>query len=333
MIITYMRSSSYTCLDFCEHKYYLDYCLGYNSPANKSAQKGSIVHKALEMLAQTKLAKQQGQDIFYNKELDISLNVHSVYNRPDLVMEKAYTHYVSKHEFEYSTSDCKDCYKWMHNVLEWKNGMFNPLLINIAAPEKYFDFTIKNKWAKYSYTLQGKKLSGQLSLKGTMDLTVDRGNNVIEVIDWKTGRRWDWIKRKPKDYEELKNDPQLLIYYYAARKLYPKADSILFTIYWIATNEPFSLPFDDSDYRKAEQMLRKRFEYIKSIKKPKLIYPNNRCNWCWFSNHSVDGSLSEYSNSICKQVKDEIIQLGIDKVTAIRMRNSTYTGGGLTHGI
>lgn len=68
MIITYLRSSSYNTWDFCQFKYYLDYVLAFRSPANQKAEKGTIVHKGLELLAKAKFAKQNGKDSFYDEE-------------------------------------------------------------------------------------------------------------------------------------------------------------------------------------------------------------------------------------------------------------------------
>ena len=36
----------------CEQQYFFDYVLGYKQPSNKKADKGTIVHKALEILEQ-----------------------------------------------------------------------------------------------------------------------------------------------------------------------------------------------------------------------------------------------------------------------------------------
>ena len=64
----------------CEQQYLFDYVLGYRSPSNKKADKGTIVHKALEILAFVKFTIQKNEHIFeddilgkinvYNYELD-----------------------------------------------------------------------------------------------------------------------------------------------------------------------------------------------------------------------------------------------------------------------
>ena len=60
----------------CEQQYLFDYVLGYRSPSNKKADKGTIVHKALEILAFVKYTVQNGDSTF---EDDI-LGTINVYN-------------------------------------------------------------------------------------------------------------------------------------------------------------------------------------------------------------------------------------------------------------
>ncbi len=85
--------------------------------------------------------------------------------------------------------------------MKLSNGLFNPLKREIIWPEKYFDFTIDKPWAHYDYVMaDGRKIEGQLGLKGTVDLVCSLdGTRVIELVDWKTGRRKDWATDKTKE--------------------------------------------------------------------------------------------------------------------------------------
>lgn len=51
MIITYFRSSSFNAHNMCEQQYFLEYVLGWRGPSGQKADKGTIVHKVLEILA------------------------------------------------------------------------------------------------------------------------------------------------------------------------------------------------------------------------------------------------------------------------------------------
>ena len=335
MIITYLRSSSYTEWDFCQNKYYIDYVLGFHSPANKAAQKGTIVHKALELLARRKLAEQQCKSAFISHELERTFDVHEI--DPDTAIELAFEYYSSKKEFEYTKADYNDCIHWMWEALLWKNGTFSPLKLKILEAEQYFDFEIQEPWAEYSYKLpDGTLLEGHLGLKGTIDLVTQRDPHTIEVIDWKTGRRINWNTMKQKEYDDFYSDPQLLIYYYAACRLYPNIENVFFTIFYMQSGGPFSLCFDKSHYAIAENMLRTRFNTIRNTKKPNLIWPHKKCSWCFFSKNKLDNSPAySYHDSICRKIKDEILTLGISKVTQKYSKDKSHSlykeGGGRKH--
>ena len=331
MISQSLRSSSYNCYDWCEHKFYLEYVLNLRGQANKKAVIGNIVHKALELLAQKKLAIQQGEAKFHNTEL-------TTFNTEDIIPSTALTHSfdyykLNEKSFDFTNEDKVYCTKLLNNVLMWHDGMFNPLKMNILSPEQYFDFEIKKPWAFYSHKLEdGKEISGYLRINGTIDLVTQKKDGIIEVIDWKTGRpNFDWNKGKYKSYLDLCNDPQLRIYHYAAAQLYPKASEIFMTIFY-AQEAPHSICFQRSDLEKTEEMLQKRFTAIRNNFKPKRIHPNWKCKkLCHFYKNGPDGPVSEYKDSICSKVHKEIQQLGVDKVLSRRGKDSVYSGGGKTN--
>ena len=60
----------------CEQQYFFDYVLGYKGPSNKKADKGTIVHKALEILAFIKYTEQQGEDTFEDDIIG-EVNIHN----------------------------------------------------------------------------------------------------------------------------------------------------------------------------------------------------------------------------------------------------------------
>ena len=52
----------------CEMQYFLQYVLGIKSKPNQRTEKGSIVHKALELLAHKKVCEQEGKTGFYEED-------------------------------------------------------------------------------------------------------------------------------------------------------------------------------------------------------------------------------------------------------------------------
>ena len=52
--IVYFRSSSFNCHRMCPMQYYMEYGLGWRGLSGKKADKGTIVHKILELAARAK---------------------------------------------------------------------------------------------------------------------------------------------------------------------------------------------------------------------------------------------------------------------------------------
>src|SRR5688500_16950098 len=119
MIITYLRSSSYNCWDFCPHKYFLDFTLGFRSPANKKADKGTIIHKALELLGRRKLALQKEKDEFTDNELGV---FSTQFMTPELAIQLAYTHHsaTDKHN-DWYPDDFEECKELLYRAIEFNN--------------------------------------------------------------------------------------------------------------------------------------------------------------------------------------------------------------------
>lgn len=267
MIITYFRSSSYTRWDFCPQLYFIEYCLGWSGKSNMKADKGTITHKVLEILANLNITKKKNRDIFTDDILgNISVNGVDI----NKITKDVYNYYsAATPHHDWSTGDYHDCKEWVWKVIKYNDGQFDPRKRNIIAAEPHFDFEIKKPWAKYSYNYDGKVLSGHLALKGTIDLITRLDDGIIEIVDWKTGRRLNWATGEEKTQECFKDDPQLRLYHYAVNQLY-NVDQVLVTIYYINDGGPFTVFFDKTDLEKTEQMIRSRFMIIKNVTNPCL---------------------------------------------------------------
>lgn len=310
----------------CEQQYFIEYILGWRGPSNQKADKGTIVHKVLELLAVIKKA-QQDNLISVNDDIagKILVNNYNIDNLFDMV----YSHYTNTNSHhKWTDKDRKDCRNWVQKTIEFNNGMFDPRNRDIVCPEQHFDILIDRPWAKYSYDTNEGKLEGQLALKGTVDLITKIDDNFFEIIDWKTGRRLDWATGKEKTQEKLEKDPQLMIYHYAISRLYPHIDNIMVTINFINDGGPFSICFQKDDLIKTEQMLRHKFEKIKATKKPQLHKTWMCSKLCHFGKTTFDGTsiqpTEEYRNgqttlkgaimSKCEQIHHDIQMQGMDSV-------------------
>lgn len=252
----------------CEQQYFLEYVLGWRGPSGQKADKGTIVHKVLEILAVIKKAQ---QDKLTEVVDDVIGNISVDHYSLNTIIEKVYKYYSEANSHhKWALKDYKDCHSWVYKAIEFNGGMFDPRNRTILEPEQHFDIEIKKPWAKYSYDTPEGKLEGHLALKGTIDLITLVNNNTIEIIDWKTGRRLDWATGQEKTQEKLEKDPQLRIYHYAISHLYPHIEHIIFSIYFINDGGPFSICFDKSDLQSTEDMLRSKFEVVKNSRRPRL---------------------------------------------------------------
>ena len=123
--VVYFRSSSFNSHRMCEMQYYLEYVLGWRGESGKKADKGTIVHKVLEIVAACKKGAQNGKKIIVDKEIG---RVSSANDSPDYlerVINRVYKHYteIATHH-DWSAKDQKDCIKWVWKALEYNNGMF-----------------------------------------------------------------------------------------------------------------------------------------------------------------------------------------------------------------
>jgi len=236
----------------------------------------------------------------------------------EYIFEKAYNYYKDKSVQTWKPAQRRDCHNWTWMALDYKNGMFDPRQKTIMDAEPHFDITINRPWAKFEYeNAAGELISGNLAIKGTIDLITSVGPGILEIVDWKSGQRVDWSTRtmEKKTYEKLCKDPQLMLYYYAARHMYPEAEAIILTIFFIRDGGPFSMSFDDATMIEMERLLEKRFKEIVKSQKPKMLDPRQgvfKCTkLCPFFKHNFEGS----DKNMCLEA-NELIQLkGIDYVT------------------
>jgi hypothetical protein len=330
MIITYIRSSSWTTDEWCEHKYYQDYVLGYKSEPNIKAAKGNILHKTLECLAQYKLALQNKETEFTNDSFEGKIQVNEVECNPRVLCDRAYDYYSKlEHKLAWSSEEREDCWQWVKAALEFQKGRFDPRNNNIVSPEQQFDIEIPHGWASYEYKLNNEVIAGQLRIKGTIDLLQQPFEGAYEIQDYKSGRRFDWVKGVEKDAAKLDDDFQLKLYYYAARKLYPHIKDILVTIIFFRDGGAHTCQFTDETVKEVEHLLKEKFYKIKGSTIPRLNKRFDRwrtnCNWCQYSKNKIG------DKSQCEHIHSEILKKGIKKTTEEYMQNKTfitYSDGG-----
>jgi ATP-dependent helicase/DNAse subunit B len=329
MLICYHRSSSLGTFSFCPQKYFLTYNLGFKDKQNKKAVMGTIVHKCMETLGNITVAKKGGK----RKIKDEMFN-HTFKELEDLDMiSKTCFDYYVKHtpELSFTAAEYKKCHEWFLKALAFQDGKLNPLNQDIDAVEQFFDITIDKPWAKYKYEVDGEVIEGNLSIKGTIDVIARESDGYYQILDYKTGKRINWATGAIKEQKDLEKDTQLLLYYYALKNMFPDREYYV-SIYYINDSKIdgvdvkgglFDICFDESDYIKAEGILRAKFEEIRDTKQPKLLSQENthwKCKYlCKFSEQYKD-----MDKTVCQHIRDEVKDKGINQVVA-------EYGKGLTH--
>ena len=154
-----------------------------------------------------------------------------------------------------------------------------------------------------------------------------------------TGQRLNWATGEIKTQEDFEKDPQLLLYYYALRNIYPD-HKFFMSIYYINHGGPkhpdeggvFSVAFDDSDYEKAENMLKEKFEAIRGTNVPSLLSPSNshwKCKYlCKFSEQSAYDPNKTTCQFLNGNIRDNGIEDTLLKYGDVNKLDSYGTGGG-----
>jgi len=327
MYANYFRSSSMNGYDMCEMQYFISYNLGIHGGSGKAANKGTVIHKVMEILAGLKLYEQENpkkRKLILDDDAvgEIKINKSELRTQEfvDRMLEECYEYYTSKCEKDYTNADWKFCVEWLNEALTFKDGRYDPRNQEIFKPEQHFDIEIKEDWAKLDQVLpDGTKMTGYLSLKGTIDLVVKEDENTLQVIDYKTGARKNWATGEEKDYEYLDQDPQLLLYYYALRKMYPEYN-IIMTIYFIRDGGAFSFCFDDEHEEIFMEKLKKKYTQVLENDLPSCVkYSNkimadgkpekNKCFMCRYGKENWPGT----NTRICDFVEASVKYVGLDE--------------------
>lgn len=300
IITTYLRSSSYnTFTSHCEHKYFLEYVLGFDSPTGKAACKGTMAHKVLELLALAKKAKSQGKSSFKDEfgRLSVDFDVEKI-------TSKVFNHYKKQEQhLSFTAEDLRDVSRWVKKARTIHDGLFDPLNRDIIAAEQFFDFEIQEPWAFYDFKIGENNFKGNLRVRGTIDLITQLDEKTLEIIDWKTGAyRTVFPTKQLKDQKYFETDTQLQIYFWAISQLYPQYENVLITIYYINAGGPFTVMFHKHQIPEILNKLQKTFKNIVNT-----AIPAKNIGWhCKICPH-------QYGN--CEKIHKEIYQIGINKVT------------------
>ena len=126
--------------------------------------------------------------------------------------------------------------------------------------------------------------------------------------------RKDWATGKQKEYADFQKDTQLMLYYYAVKKLYPEKN-VLFTIFWVRDGGPFTLCFDDDDMIAVEKNLKEKANYIWQNNNPSMLSKTQNDFRCYRLCHYCKTNWEDTGVNICNYVQQHIKKHGIQKTT------------------
>ena len=184
MMVCYLRSSSIGTLGMCEMQYFFQYTLGFKGKTNKKAVLGTIMHRALQVLGDKKVAQTNNKRKVKNDDIeDLTLKQC---DDIDYITTICFDHY-KKHETEVdlTPADLRQCIRWVNKAITYNDCSLDPRNQGIDETELFFDIEIKEDWAKYEYVINGETISGYLSIKGTVDVIIKEDDNYFRVLDYK----------------------------------------------------------------------------------------------------------------------------------------------------
>jgi len=239
----------------------------------------------------------------------------------DSIVMKSYDYYSALIEQDWKPVHLKDIFNYVYMVLDYSVGksgpIYDPRVRNVVDVEPFFDFEIKEDWAKYNYMYKGEELSGYLSLKGTIDLVTELDHETVEIIDYKTGERkaWNEPDEPVKTPEKLATDTQLLLYNLAVRKMYPQYKNVICTIIFIRDGGPFSIPMNDTtDIELIQERIKNRFDYVRQMDQPQLLDVNQDSFKCKYMCDLYKNKFPKnQSMNCCQYLKKYIEKFGTQK--------------------
>jgi RecB family exonuclease len=245
---------------FCPFKYYIENHLKLKSKSF-AAEQGKLIHAILEEFGKAKKEKIANAPIKSNwcEQILKCYRETGIWTLSDKAMARGkecnkcnYNNngicYVTNSPIDQFIGCPKDelneAIYLVKKVIEDKSNK-NPLKKKIIGTEHDFKIILDEK----------------IPVTGIIDLIVELNKNTIEILDYKTG---NW----KQSYKECLKDPQLLMYYWASRKMYKKYKNVFVTIYYLKHGQ-MTFSFEQEDEIGTENAIKKYWEIISNNQTPK----------------------------------------------------------------
>ncbi len=296
MKIENISASSYSTWDWCEWQWVLKYILKFKDSAGFSALAGTIAHRVTELLSLYNMAERSfDHDFSRIRDLDYLWDVcFEYYTSRDLVNGPA----LSEPKTKTKIRNIKAGLEWLMTT------QHNPLTAKTIQTEMVFDVDMSGP--QWVVKINPDGTFKYLKVRGRIDRIDEVATDVIEIVDYKSGKAGHWPPREgspEKTAEDFYQDFQALVYFWHYKRLFPKA-TIIITFIFIAEKKSFSVTMSEIDAQILEDKLMQRMADIKQNGDPKRDI-SWKCKFlCQFGK---DGT--------CEKVWKEKENYGLDFVT------------------
>lgn len=275
--------SSIVTLSQCELKWFIQYILGYRGKSGKAMARGIACHAVMEAVAKSKLLRQTGKS--WTKD-EVFGRIYQKYNIGKL-NRAAYDHVVEKHNhLRWDDTDLKYIIKGSRLALEHPLSPENHN--EIVDTEQYFMVPMSEEWAQIPRIEDGEIVNKPVNINGIIDLIFRDDDGCLNCLDYKFGERvHDWAKNEKKTEENIHQDIQLCLYYWAIKQKYPN-EKIKVVLWYPRANTIFRPEFDQSNIDYGFNVLKESIERLRNITRPSPNYTWACDRMCDFRKHNFD---------------------------------------------
>ena len=102
------------------------------------------------------------------------------------------------------------------------------------------------------------------------------------MVDYKSGKRSDWISGAVKELEHFKKDLQFQLYNLVLKVLYPQYKVRVFTVFYTSDGGPFTFYFTEEEEKEAWEKIRRIYSEILASEMPERLkddYTRKATHW------------------------------------------------------
>ena len=257
--------------------FFMKYVLGYQDPSGDKAEKGTVCHNVLEAVALCEQLKQRGEKEIENEvfgTLKKKYTIKTLFNKAFKYSKENNPH------LKWNQADKDETWEFL--ATSFGHKFFPDQHKEIIQPEQYFRIPIQEDWARYSYLdSDGELKEDRLMITGKIDIMFRDHDSSLNYLDYKFGAKpMNWNKFKEYKYEDMYENIQLCLYYWAVKQLRPEEDPITH-IWYPRAKKLWTYCFTEKQIHTAMSKVKAGFEKLKFANKADPNY-GARCNMCYF---------------------------------------------------